>query len=256
VFLEVINDTAYVCTTRLEERGSVLYCVDLRRREITQTLTTRQYIRAAGVLPDGRILDASLRVVDLDAGQIADRPLLTLEPPGEHVQLAEVQVHGWHVYTLYDVGLPWRPEGRFAIADARAPEQLETVKLGGGTRHFAVRGSKAFASTLQSRATEVFLVDLVERTSSRLLKSPTLRGGYFRDPQMLIDARTGHIFACGNEAIYELDASGACLARTPLSGDSGPLTLLLLKVRDGYAICATGNHVIRLELAKADAAAP
>ena len=44
--------------------------------------------------------------------------------------------------------------------------------------------------------------------------------------------------------------------RTPLSVESGLAFLMLLNVRDGHAICATGSHIIRLELAKAVAAAP
>ena len=255
VELAIFGDTAYVCVKSLEMRRFLLHCVDLGRREITQTLTMPRYVRPAGVLPDGRVLDASLRVIDLESGQITARPLLTLDPPREYIETAEVQVRGWHVYVLYNVGaLPQR--GRLGFADARAPEKFESIELAGGVRHFAVTGSKVFVSVLRRKAAEVYLVDLVERKPSRLIESPTLQGGFYRDPQVMLDSRTGHVFAFGNDAIYELDPSGARLARTPLSVESGLAFLMLLNVRDGQAICATGSHIIRIELAKAVAAVP
>jgi hypothetical protein len=255
VELAIFGDTAYVSSVSREARGYFLHCVDLGRREITQTLPMPRYVKPAGVLPDGRVLDASRRVIDLESGQMTDHRLLTLEPRTEFIETAEVQVHGWRVYVLYNVGaLPQR--GRLGFADARTPEKFESIELEGDVRHFAVTGSKAFVSTLRRRAAEVFLVDLVERKPGRLIEAPTLPGNFYRDPQIRIDSRTGHILAFGNDAIYEFSPSGASLARTPLSVEPGLAHLMLLNVRDGHAICATGSHLIRLDLAKVVAAAP
>jgi hypothetical protein len=255
VGLAIFGDTAYVSTFSPEERGYFLHCVDIGSRQMTQTLRMPQLVSPSGVLPDGRILDASRRVFDLETGQITDQPLFALEPRGEFHETAEVQVHGWRIYVLYNVGaLPQR--GRLGIADARAPEKFQSIEMVGGVRHLAVTGDKAFVSALHRNGVEVYLVDLVERNPSRLIKSPMLRGDLYRDPQIKVDSGTGHILAFGNDAIYELSPSGASLARTPLSTESGLSHLSLLNVRDGHAICATGSHIIRLDLAKAVAAVP